>query len=36
MMNGIGMKKEETAMRKTKIIQSTPNVVFNALTEQKK
>ncbi|HEY6950548.1 MAG TPA: hypothetical protein VI146_08045 [Nitrososphaeraceae archaeon] len=29
-------KKEETAIRKTKIIQSAPDVVFNALTEPKK
>ena len=29
-------KKEETAISKAKIIQATPNVVFNALTEPKK
>jgi hypothetical protein len=28
-------KKEETAIRRAEIIQSTPNVVFNALTEPK-
>jgi uncharacterized protein YndB with AHSA1/START domain len=37
MINAIRMKKkEETAIRKIKIIQATPNVVFNALTEPKK
>jgi len=36
MINAIRMKKkEETAIRKIKIIQATPNVVFNALTEPK-
>ena len=36
MINATRMrKKEETAIRKTKIIQATPNVVFNALTEPK-
>jgi len=28
-------KKDETVIRKTKIIQAMPNVVFNALTEPK-
>ena len=37
MINAIRMKKkDETAIRKTKIIQAAPNVVFNALTEPEK